>query len=247
VNFSFKKAERAQRELLKKLKLVPLKKEPQLIGGCDLTFLNPFKNPTLGIGAFVILKYPSLELVEKVYDTTEVEIPYVPGFLAFREVPLLIKTYKKLKTKPDLIVVDGHGIAHPRRLGIATHFGIVMNMPTIGCAKKPLYGEFEPPCNEVGCKSEIRDPKSGELLGYALRTRKGAKPIYVSPGNLITPQEAIEIALTLSKGYRIPEPTRLAHNYLQTIRKGIIQQNLRETEERNGHRKDSGNSQAGRS
>ncbi len=231
MKFSFKKAERAQRELLKKLKLRPLERKIKLIGGCDLTFIDPYRNPTVGIGAFVILEFPSLKVVEKIYDTMEVKVPYVPGFLAFREVPLLVKTYLKLKNKPDLVVVDGHGIAHPRRLGIATHFGIVMNVPTIGCAKKILYGKVKEPCKKVGCSSPIVDPKTKEILGYAVRMRERVKPVFVSPGNLITPEESLEIVLKLGRGYKLPEPTRLAHNYLQIVRKGIIHRKLEKTEE----------------
>ena len=223
--FNFKKAKRAQEVLREKVELRPLNKEPKLIAGCDLTFLNPYKNPTLGIGAFVVMKYPEMEVVERAYEVMEVEIPYYPGFLAFRELPLLVKTLKKLKNKPDLIVVDGHGIAHPRGLGIAAHLGVITKIPTIGCAKKPLYGKFKEPCTEKGCYEPIFHPKTNEVIGYALRTRKGVKPVFVSAGNLITNEEARELVLKLAPKYRLPEPTRLAHNYLQEVRKGIISQN----------------------
>jgi len=223
--FNFKKAKRAQEVLRERVELRPLNKEPKLIAGCDLTFLNPYKNPTLGIGAFVVMKYPEMEVVERAYEVTEVEIPYYPGFLAFRELPLLVKTLKKLKHSPDLIVVDGHGVAHPRGLGIAAHLGVITKVPTIGCAKKPLYGKFREPCTEKGCHEPVLHPKTEEVIGYALRTRKGVKPVFVSAGNLITNEEARELVLKLAPKYRLPEPTRLAHNYLQEVRKGIISQN----------------------
>lgn len=234
MKFSFEKAKRAQEELSKRVKIKPLKKEPKLVAGCDLTFLNPFQNPTLGIGAFVVLKYPELQVVEKIYELMEVKIPYVPGFLAFRELPLLIKTFGKLKSKPDLVVVDGHGIAHPRKLGIAAHFGVVTKVPTMGCAKKPLFGRFETPYEKRGCYSPIVHPETGETIGYALRTKDKVKPVYVSPGNLISFENCVELTLKLTKGYRLPEPTRLAHNYLQAVRKGIINAKFKRTEERNG-------------
>ncbi|WP_456436033.1 endonuclease V [Thermovibrio ammonificans] len=223
MKFSFKKAAKAQKVLAEKVKITPLTREPKLIAGCDLTFLDPFKNPTTGIGAFVVLTYPELEVVEKHYETLKVEIPYVAGFLAFRELPLLLKTLKRLKHTPDLIVVDGHGITHPRKLGIASHLGVVTGIPTVGCAKKPLYGEFQEPCGERGCRSPITDPRTGTVLGYALRTKRNVKPVYVSPGHLVTPEEAAELVLSSCTKYRLPEPTRLAHNYLQSVRKVIIQ------------------------
>jgi len=221
VKFSFEKAGKAQKALSKLIEIKPLSGKLNLIAGCDLTFLNPFQNPTTGIGAFVVLTYPELEVVERTYDVMEIKIPYVPGFLAFRELPLLIKAFRKLKRKPDLVVVDGHGIAHPRRLGIAAHFGVIERIPTVGCAKKPLYGKFKEPCKEKGCYEKILDPKTGELIGYVLRTKDNVKPVYVSPGNLITFEEILPLINSLVTRYRLPEPTRLAHNYLQKIRKKV--------------------------
>ncbi len=224
MNFNFSKAAKAQNILKSRLKFVPLKKEPKFVAGCDLTFINPYKTPTVGIGAFVVLSYPDLEVIEKVYTTLDVNVPYVPGFLAFREIPLLLKAFKRLKIKPDVVIVDGHGIAHPRRLGIAAHFGVVTGISTIGCAKKPLYGEFEVPCNEKGCYSPVKAPDTGEILGYVVRSRKNVKPIYVSPGNLIDLESTLKLMLSIinRSKYRIPEPTRLAHNYLQEVRKSLM-------------------------
>ncbi len=234
MKFNFKKAKRCQEVLKEKVVLRPLKGEPELIGGCDLTFLNPYKTPTLGIGAFVVLSYPQLEVVERKYQVMEVKLPYYPGFLAFRELPLLLKTFRSLKNKPQLVVVDGHGIAHPRGLGIAAHFGVVEKIPTIGCAKKLLYGKTSEPCSRRGCYSPITDPKKGGVIGYTLRTKNGVKPVFVSAGNLITNEEAREWVLRLAPKYRLPEPTRLAHNYLQEVRKGIISKNFPGWREKNG-------------
>ncbi len=234
MKFSFKKARKAQEVLKKRVKLEPLKREIKTVAGCDLTFLDPFKNPITGIGAFIVLTYPELKVVEKVYEVAEVEIPYVPGFLAFRELPLLIKAFKKLKRKPDIVFIDGHGITHPRGLGIAAHFGVITGIPSVGCAKKPLFGEFKEPCREAGCYEPILHPKTKETIGYAVRLRKNSKPVYISPGNLITPEEALKLALKTARGFKLPEPTRIAHNYLQTVRKGIIQRKLQELEGKNG-------------
>ena len=234
MKFSFKKAKKAQEVLKEKIKITPLNRKVKTVAGCDLTFIDPFKNPTIGIGAFVVLTYPELEVIDRVYEVAEVEIPYVPGFLAFRELPLLLKTFRKLKTEPDVVFVDGHGITHPRGLGIAAHFGVVTGIPTVGCAKKPLFGEFKEPCREAGCYEPILHPKTKETLGYAVRLRKNSKPVYISPGNLITPEEALQLAFKTAKGFKLPEPTRLAHNYLQTVRKGIIHRKFKEPEGKNG-------------
>ena len=221
MRFNFKKAVKAQKLLKERLNLAPLNKRINFVAGCDLTFLNPYATPTLGIGAFVVLSYPTLEVVEKVYAVMEIKIPYVPGFLAFRELPLLVKTFGKLKSKVDLVIVDGHGIAHPRGLGIASHFGLVSSVPTIGCAKKLLFGTVENLGNEKGDYAPIKNPSTGEVLGFALRTKRNVKPIYISPGNLITLKDTLKIMLEVSRNsrYRIPEPTRLAHNYLKELRR----------------------------
>jgi deoxyribonuclease V len=218
MKFDFKKAMRIQRKLAKEVRFKPVK-NVRFVAGCDLTYVNPFKTPTLGIGAFVVLSYPDLKVVEKVYDTLEVRIPYVTTFLAFREVPLLLKTFRKLHHRIDLVVVDGHGIVHPRGLGVAAHFGVLMKIPSIGCAKSPLYGRFKEPCLKRGCYEPILKPKTAQVMGYAVRTRDNVKPVYVSPGNLVTLNDTLDFTLSLSRGYRIPEPTRLAHNFLQQVRK----------------------------
>ncbi|WP_457567817.1 endonuclease V [Desulfurobacterium sp.] len=222
MTFDFKKAAYAQQILREKVKLQPLGKSVKLIAGCDLTFLNPFRTPTVGIAAFVILKYPELEVVEKVYATGEVAIPYVPGFLAFREIPLLLKAFRMIKSKPDVVLVDGHGVVHPRGLGIAAHLGVVLNVASVGCAKKPLYGVFDYPGEKKGNFAYIYDKFSGEKLGVVLRTKDGVKPVYVSPGNLIDVESAKELVLRSVTRYRLPEPTRLAHNFLQEVRKKFL-------------------------
>ncbi|WP_456396994.1 endonuclease V [Desulfurobacterium sp.] len=220
--FDFKKAAYTQKILKNKIKLYPLKKSVELIGGCDLTFLNPFKTPTIGIAAFVILNYPELRVVERVYAVGEVNIPYVPGFLAFREIPLLLRAFRRIKEKPDVIMVDGHGIVHPRGLGIAAHLGVVLNMPTVGCAKKPLYGRFDMPKAKKGDFSYILDKYTDKKLGVVLRTRDNVKPVFVSPGNLIDVKTAKNLVLSTVTRYRLPEPTRLAHNFLKEIRNSFM-------------------------
>ncbi len=220
--FDYRKAAHAQEILKKRIKLQPFKGSINLVAGCDLTFLNPFKTPTEGIAAFVVLKYPELEVVERVYATGKVSIPYVPGFLAFREIPLLLRAFRMIKEKPDVIIVDGHGIVHPRGLGIAAHLGVVLNMPTVGCAKKPLYGKFNMPDREKGSYSYIFDKHTDKKLGVVLRTRDNVKPVFVSPGNLTDIETAKNLVFSTVTRYRLPEPTRLAHNFLKEVRKKFL-------------------------
>lgn len=217
----FKKAANAQKILKERVLIKPLEISVNYVAGCDLTFLNPFKTPTTGVAAFTLFKYPELELIERVWVSGEVKVPYVPGFLAFREVPLLFKAYKKLSVEPDIVIVDGHGIAHPRGFGVASHFGVIVGKPTIGCAKKPLYGSFSPPDNEKGKYSFILDD-GGKKLGVVLRTRKNVKPVYISPGHLINVEDSVKVVFRCLTSYRLPEPTRIAHKFLKEIREQLI-------------------------
>jgi deoxyribonuclease V len=179
---------------------------PLLIAGVDIS-VNRF-NKT-GRGAVVILSYPSLEIVETSVVTDAVTFPYVPGLLSFREAPLLLAAFEKIKNIPDLVVVDGQGIAHPRRIGIASHLGLFLNIPTIGCAKSRLCGEHDMPGIKAGSYTELID--GGEVIGVVLRTRDGIKPVYVSIGHMIDLPSAIHWVEACCRGYRLPEPTRLAH------------------------------------
>ncbi len=219
--FSFKKAAFAQKKLRERLKILPLKSLPKLVGGCDLTFLNPYKTPTLGISSMVVMN-PSMKVVEIKTASCRIRVPYVAGFLAFREVGLLVKAFLALKKKPDVLLVDGQGIAHPRGLGLASHLGVLLSVPTVGVAKKPLYGEYEEPDAEPMSSSPIFCPKTGQKIGYVLRTRKRSNPIFVSPGHLTDPDTALQVVKMCLRGFRLPEPTRLAHNVLKEERKKLL-------------------------
>ncbi len=161
-----------------------------------------------GRGAVVLLSYPDLRLVEHHLVEEPLAFPYVPGLLAFREVPLLARAFEKLERAPDLLLVDGHGLSHPRRFGIACHLGLLLDVPTIGVAKSRLVGQHGEPPPEVGGRSELRD--GPDLIGLVLRTRDGVSPVYVSVGHRIGLQQAAEWVLRVCRGYRLPEPTRLA-------------------------------------
>ena len=195
-----------QKELAARVSRVGTLTGPRFIAGVDISVNRWSKT---GTGAVVILNYPELELVEVQVITDRVDFPYIPGLLSFRELPLIIKACEKLTIKPDLIMVDGQGYAHPRRMGIASHLGLLLNVPTIGCAKSRLCGDCAGPGNEEGNYSELID--KGEVIGAALRTRADTNPVYVSIGHMIDLPAAMHWVLACCRGYRLPEPARLAH------------------------------------
>ena len=160
-------------------------------------------------GAIVVLSYPELQLVEVQIAEREIDFPYVPGLLTFREAPVILPACEKLNTIPDLILVDGQGIAHPRRLGIASHLGVLWDKPTIGCAKSRLCGKYDPVGTERGDSAKLVDGK--ETIGAVVRTRTNVKPLFISIGHKMNLKTAVQWVLNCGCGYRLPEPTRLAH------------------------------------
>ena len=160
--------------------------------------------------AVVLLSFPGLEPLEESVHEGPCSFPYIPGLLSFREIPSLLEAWRKLETDVDLVLCDGQGIAHPRGLGLASHLGLVLGKPAIGCAKSPLYGTFEQPGIEKGDRTPIRD-RGGGTIGTVLRTRRDTKPVFVSVGHLIDLGTAVRIVLACSPRYRIPEPLRAAH------------------------------------
>jgi deoxyribonuclease V len=169
-------------------------REVRTLAGADVGF----PDKTTVLAAVVVVTYPELRVVETSLKTQPCSFPYVPGLLAFREVPGLLSALEGLQSEPDLLLCDAQGIAHQRRMGLATHVGILLDRPVIGCAKSVLYGTFE-------------EPGEGAVIGAALRTRRSVKPVYVSIGNRIDLETAVDIVLKCSPKYRIPEPLRLAH------------------------------------
>lgn len=161
--------------------------------------------------AIVVLEYPSLMPIEGVVAATPLDFPYIPGLLAFREGPAILAAWKRLVHLPDVLLFDGHGIAHPRRMGIAAHMGLWLERPTIGVAKSRLYGRHGQVGPHRGDFCDLCD-EQGQVIGVVLRTREGTNPIYVSPGHLIDTSHAREMVMTCVRGYRLPEPTRLAHH-----------------------------------
>ena len=179
---------------------------PQFIAGVDISVERA---QGMATGAVVVLNYPELRVVETKVVNGKVAFPYVPGLLSFREAPLTLAACERLSVTPDLILVDGQGIAHPRRMGLASHLGLFLDTPTIGCAKSRLCGSHQTPGWKPGSYAELVDGE--ETIGAALRTKLGTKPIYVSIGHKVDLETAIYWVLQCCRGYRIPEPTRLAH------------------------------------
>lgn len=159
--------------------------------------------------AVVVLRYPELEPVDYVLCQRPVTFPYVPGLLAFREGPVVMDALGRLRAEPDLLVFDGQGLAHPRRMGIATHIGVLVDRPSIGCAKSRLCGEHHQPAEARGSMARLTD--GDEVIGMVVRTRDGAKPLYVSIGHKVDLETAVAYVLNCCRKYRLPEPIRYAH------------------------------------
>lgn len=187
----------------------------ELVAGADISYS---KDSPLAFAAIVVMALPELEVVEELGIATQVEFPYVPGLLSFREAPAILQVWSRLRSEPDALLVDGHGRAHPRRIGLACHLGLWVERPTVGCAKQLLCGEVGPLLDERGAWAPIVD--GGETVGAALRTRAGVKPVYVSPGEGIDLSGALDLALACSAGLRIPEPVRRADILVDAMRRG---------------------------
>lgn len=205
-NVSVEQAVKIQRDLAKEIQKHDNIEEPRLIAGVDVS-VNAL---SIATAAAVILDYPELTIREKVVVEGKVSFPYIPGLLSFRELPLTIKACEKLKAQPDMVLVDGQGIAHPRRLGLASHLGLFLDVPTIGCAKSSLYGIYQAPGNTAGSYSLITDNEEN-VIGAVLRTKNNVKPLFVSIGHKIDLTSSIHWVIQCCRGYRLPEPTRLAH------------------------------------
>ncbi len=187
--------------------------EIRTVAAADISFTRYGK--TL-YAAVVIFSFPGLELLAVRTGRAAVTFPYVPGYLSFREVPVLLKIFEKIP-KPDILLCDGQGIAHPRKLGLASHLGVFLDMPTVGCAKSVLVGEYQEPGSGRGDASPLI--YQNRTVGLALRTRKKVKPVYVSIGHKISLADAAEVVLRCSPRYRIPEPLRVAHQKVNEVRR----------------------------
>lgn len=202
-----------QQRLRNLVRLQPLARPVSAIAGADISF-NKFSETVYA--GIVVLSLPDLRIIESAGVRSVAKFPYVPGLLSFRETPSLLEAWEKLKTKPDVLMLDGQGIAHPRRFGIACHVGLLLDLPAIGCAKSILVGRF----GELGLEAGSRSPliHRSEQVGVALRTKSKVSPVYVSPGHLIDLDSAVDLVLRSTGKYRQPEPTRQAHLLVNRLR-----------------------------
>lgn len=191
------------------------------IAGADIAWERNAPKDYSGYAGVIVFEFPSLREVERVWAYAHGTFPYVPGLLSFREIPLLIPAFEKLTIEPDVILIDGQGIAHPRRIGIASHLGLLFDKPSIGCAKSRLIGTHREPAPPRGSHTRLLD--KGETIGAVLRTRDGVNPIFISIGHRMDLKHAISLTLACSDGFRIPKPTRLAHCFVgEILRAGQI-------------------------
>lgn len=179
--------------------------EIRRVAGVDLGFRQEVARASV-----VVLSFPELQPVDVVIAESQVQFPYIPGLLSFRETPPLLKAFERLDTEPDLIIADGQGVAHPRRFGIASHLGLILDKPTIGCAKSRLLGKYNVPQGEARSVSYLYDKE--EIIGAAVRTRANVKEVYISIGNRVSLDSAIHLILACCRKYRLPETTRYAHH-----------------------------------
>jgi deoxyribonuclease V len=200
------RAREIQSDLARKVVTVNSVIVPRFVAGIDISSGNAEGTAR---GAVVVLNYPKLDIIEVQVAEARITFPYIPGLLSFRECPLILAACEKLDNAPDIILIDGQGIAHPRRLGLASHVGLMLDLTTIGCAKSILCGEHRPVGEGAGSYAELLD--KSEVIGAALRTKSGVKPVYVSVGHKVDLASALQWVTLCCRGYRLPEPTRLAH------------------------------------
>lgn len=180
----------------------------QTIAGIDMSLTDEKAH-----AAIVVLRFSDLTPIEGVTADAPLNFPYVPGLLSFREGPAILAAWTKLQHAPDLVMIDGQGIAHPRGMGIASHMALWLQRPTIGVGKSKLYGTFEMPGPNAGEMTDLIDPKTKGVIGAVLRSKVRSNPLFISPGNLIDVPHALKFVMQCLRGYRLPEPTRWAHNF----------------------------------
>jgi deoxyribonuclease V len=214
---------RLQESLRERVELKDRFGDIRYVAGADLAFDPATEVAFAGV---IVYRFPNLEEVERRMARRKLRFPYVPGLLSFRECPILLAAFARLRTEPDLVLIDGHGRAHPRRFGIACHIGILFDKPTIGCAKSRLVGEHQDPDRRAGSTSPLM--LEGERLGVVLRTRDNVRPIYVTTGHRVSLDTAVGLVKHCLDGFRIPKPTREADHYVRDLRRAY--QRSREVE-----------------
>lgn len=212
-NLTQAEAIRLQRELATRIDTSTPLTQFETVAGADISY--NLDSPTL-YASVVVLRGADLSIIETQDVVAEETFPYIPGYLSFRELPPLLQAFAALETRPDVVVCDGQGIAHPRGLGIASHLGLWLNIPTVGCGKSRLCGAYVEPGEEAGSISPLM--LAGQRIGSVVRTRTKVKPVFVSPGHRITLADAERVVLACCRGYRLPETTRAAHHRVNELR-----------------------------
>lgn len=205
-----------QRNLAGWVRVEPLLRQVRFVAGSDCSFTGGGASI---IAAWVVWDQAEKQIVERVHVVRDCTFPYVPGLLSFREAPAVLDAAALLRRKPDAYMVDGQGMAHPRRLGLASHVGLVLDAPTVGCAKSRLCGAFVEPAMKRG--SSRRLTHQGETIGRVVRTRDGVKPLFVSVGHRVSLEDAQRLVLRCCTKYRLPEPTRQAHQYVSELKREV--------------------------
>jgi deoxyribonuclease V len=203
-----------QRELADRVDTRTPLTQCHLVAGADVSY-DRFSN--LFYAGVVVLRMEDLSIVETQGVVREVTFPYVPGLLSFRETPVLLDVFAKVRSEPDAVILDGHGFSHPRRFGFACHVGLCLNRPSVGCAKSRLIGTYEEPGRKVGAMAPLKVRE--EIVGQIVRTKARVKPVFVSVGHKIDLRSAVELVLATCRGYRLPEPTRQAHLHVNALRR----------------------------
>ena len=202
---------RLQETRSRQVRLEPLQRQPETAAGVDAAYIGEEI-----VAVAVLFELATLTPVERSFVIARPALPYIPGLLSFREGPHLAEAVNRLSRRPDLLIVDGQGIAHPKRFGLACHLGVELEIPAIGCAKSRLVGEYAEPASERGSSTPLlyRD----EMVGAVLRTRRSVKPVFVSPGHLISIEAAVALVLRTTAGFRLPEPQRAADRFAAEIK-----------------------------
>ena len=214
---TYSEAVKIQEQLKGKVILGKIASSPNYVAGLDVSYEKGTHRVWAGA---VVLGFPDLAVIEKRWVEREVSFPYIPGLLSFREIPALLDVLSKIKVEPDVIFCDGQGVAHPRGLGIASHLGVILKRPSIGCAKSRLVGDHDPVGEMKGDYSYLR--YGGKVIGAVMRTRQGVKPLFISPGYGVMLDDCTELVLKTCPRYKIPEPIRQAHVLVNSMRSATV-------------------------
>jgi deoxyribonuclease V len=211
---SYGEAIAIQNQLRDQLRLVPIRQPVRLVAGADVAYGRTAHRM---YAALAVVSLPDLQLVETVEVAERATFPYIPGLLSFREIPPLLVAFRRLRSEPDVVMFDGQGLAHPRGFGLACHAGVLLDRPSIGCAKSRLIGEYGHVGRRRGAATEL--VYEGAIVGSVVRTRAAVKPVYVSPGHLCDINTAVELVLATTPRFRVPEPIRQAHQATTALRR----------------------------